>query len=41
MLGETPNIIDQTDSTCGVFKGRIFKKVNKGTACDLGSQKCI
>ena len=35
---ETSNIIEETVSTYNIFKGRIFNKVNKGTACALGSK---
>ena len=36
---ETSNIIEETVSTYNIFNERIFKEVNKGTACALGSEK--
>ena len=38
---ETLNIIEKTVSTYNIFKGRIFEEEHKGTACALGSEKCI
>ena len=38
---ETSNIIEETVSMYNIFKKRIFKEVNKGTAYLLGSEKYI